>query len=92
MGLDQVDNTSDATKNAAEATLTNKTLTSPVLGNGTAKGLVFLDATKKMGTAATLVWDGDKLGVGTPTPAAALHLANAVAADLGIRIDRNGSE
>ncbi|USN96944.1 MAG: hypothetical protein H6797_02000 [Candidatus Nomurabacteria bacterium] len=29
VGLDQVDNTSDATKNAATATLTNKTLTDP---------------------------------------------------------------
>jgi hypothetical protein len=31
LGLGNVDNTSDATKNSAEATLTNKTLTSPVL-------------------------------------------------------------
>lgn len=31
VGLGNVDNTSDATKNAAAATLTNKTLTSPVL-------------------------------------------------------------
>lgn len=31
VGLDQVDNTSDATKNAAAVTLTNKTLTSPIL-------------------------------------------------------------
>ena len=31
VGLSNVDNTSDATKNAASATLTNKTLTSPVI-------------------------------------------------------------
>lgn len=36
VGLDQVDNTSDATKNAATATLTNKTITSPQLTGTTA--------------------------------------------------------
>ncbi len=34
VGLGNVDNTSDATKNAAVATLTNKTLTSPVVNTG----------------------------------------------------------
>lgn len=34
VGLGNVDNTSDATKNSAEATLTNKTLTSPVINTG----------------------------------------------------------
>lgn len=38
VGLSNVDNTSDATKNAATATLTNKTLTSPVINNGTVSG------------------------------------------------------
>lgn len=33
VGLGNVDNTSDATKNTATATLTNKTLTSPTIGN-----------------------------------------------------------
>lgn len=33
VGLDQVDNTSDATKNAAVAVLNNKTLTSPVIND-----------------------------------------------------------
>lgn len=37
VGLGNVDNTSDATKNAAAVTLTNKTLTTPVL-NGTPTG------------------------------------------------------
>ncbi len=32
LGLGNVDNTSDATKNAATATLTNKTITAPVIG------------------------------------------------------------
>jgi hypothetical protein len=35
VGLGNVDNTSDATKNSAVATLTNKTLTSPVITNPT---------------------------------------------------------
>jgi hypothetical protein len=35
VGLSNVDNTSDATKNAAVATLTNKTLTSPVINTPT---------------------------------------------------------
>jgi hypothetical protein len=41
VGLSNVDNTSDATKNAAAATLTNKTLTSPVINSPT--GLVKAD-------------------------------------------------
>lgn len=41
VGLSNVDNTSDATKNSAVATLTNKTLTSPVINNPT--GLVKAD-------------------------------------------------
>lgn len=41
VGLGNVDNTSDATKNAASVTLTNKTLTSPVINSPT--GLVKAD-------------------------------------------------
>lgn len=41
VGLSNVDNTSDATKNAASATLTNKTLTAPVINSPT--GLVKAD-------------------------------------------------
>ena len=60
VGLGNVDNTSDATKNAATATLTNKTLTSPVVNTptGIVKGDVGLgnvdntsDATKNAATA-----------------------------------------
>lgn len=60
VGLANVDNTSDATKNAAVATLTNKTLTSPVINSptGIGKGDVGLgnvdntsDATKNAATA-----------------------------------------
>jgi hypothetical protein len=43
MGLGNVDNTSDATKNAAVATLTNKTLTSPVINTPTITGLTSAD-------------------------------------------------
>jgi hypothetical protein len=60
VGLSNVDNTSDATKNAAVATLTNKTLTSPVINSptGIVKGDVGLgnvdntsDATKNAASA-----------------------------------------
>lgn len=60
VGLGNVDNTSDATKDAAVATLTNKTLTSPVINSptGIVKGDVGLgnvdntsDATKNSATA-----------------------------------------
>ena len=60
VGLGNVDNTSDATKNAATATLTNKTLTSPVINTptGLVKNDVGLgqvdntsDATKNAATA-----------------------------------------
>lgn len=60
VGLGNVDNTSDATKNAAVATLTNKTLTSPVVNTptGIVKGDVGLgnvdntsDANKPVSTA-----------------------------------------
>ena len=59
-GLASVDNTSDATKNTASATLTNKTLTSPVINTptGIVKGDVGLgsvdntpDASKPVSTA-----------------------------------------
>lgn len=60
VGLANVDNTSDATKNAASVTLTNKTLTAPVINSptGIVKGDVGLgnvdntsDATKNAATA-----------------------------------------
>lgn len=41
VGLGNVDNTSDATKNAAAVTLTNKTLVAPVLGAATATSINF---------------------------------------------------
>lgn len=62
VSLGNVDNTSDATKNAATATLTNKTLTSPVINTptGLVKGDVGLgnvdntsDANKPVSTATT---------------------------------------
>jgi len=51
LGLDLVDNTSDATKNAASATLTNKTLTSPTINGGTHTGLTNF-ALRNAGTGA----------------------------------------
>lgn len=45
VGLSSVDNTSDATKNAASVTLTNKTLTSPVLNTPTTSGEIVANYT-----------------------------------------------
>lgn len=42
VGLGNVDNTSDATKNAAAVTLTNKTITAPAIAGGTADALTSL--------------------------------------------------
>lgn len=52
VGLSNVDNTSDAAKNAATATLTNKTLTSPVINTPTAAIITSL-------TAETTIDDAD---------------------------------
>lgn len=45
VGLGNVDNTSDATKNSATATLTNKTLTSPVINGATGSAASSFTAT-----------------------------------------------
>lgn len=50
VGLDQVDNTSDATKNSATATLTNKTLVDPTINNY---------IMGPSGNAVVELWDGD---------------------------------
>lgn len=78
VGLGNVDNTSDATKNAAAVTLTNKTLTTPVLNSPT--GLVKADVglgnventalstwagstnLTTLGTVATGTWNGTLIG------------------------------
>ena len=54
VGLGNVDNTSDATKNAASVTLTNKTLTSPVINSpsGIVKGDVGLGSVGNYGIAS----------------------------------------
>ncbi len=54
-GLEEVDNTSDATKNAAVATLTNKTLVDPVINGGAFTPTTFT----VLDTAFTLQDDGD---------------------------------
>lgn len=52
VGLGNVDNTSDATKDAATTTLTNKTLTSPVLNTGVS-GTAVLDEDDMVSNSAT---------------------------------------
>jgi hypothetical protein len=51
LSLDNVDNTSDATKNAATVTLTNKTLTAPTINGGTHTGVTGLGI-RSSGTGA----------------------------------------
>jgi hypothetical protein len=53
-GLGNVDNTSDATKNSATATLTNKTLTSPVINGGTINNAAIGGTTPAAGNFTTL--------------------------------------
>lgn len=76
VGLGNVDNTSDATKNAASATLTNKTLTSPVINTptGIVKGDVGLgnvdntsDASKPVSTATQTALDAKVTGPASVT-------------------------
>ncbi len=84
VGLGNVDNTSDATKNAAAVTLTNKTLTSPVINSptGIVKGDVGLgsvdntsDANKPVSTATQTALD---LRVNIAPPGGRLTLQTAV--------------
>jgi hypothetical protein len=53
-GLGNVDNTSDATKNSATVTLTNKTLTSPVINGGTINNAAIGGTTPAAGNFTTL--------------------------------------
>jgi hypothetical protein len=69
VGLGNVDNTSDATKNSAVATLTNKTLTSPTISSptfsGTVTGLALSSLTGTLAISAG--------GTGQTTAAGALN-------------------
>ena len=97
VGLGNVDNTSDATKNAATATLTNKTLTSPVVNTptGIVKGDVGLgnvdntsDASKPVSTATQTALDlkqtagADLVGTVTNDNAAAGEVGELLTASL----------
>jgi hypothetical protein len=64
VGLGNVDNTSDATKNSATATLTNKTLTSPTINTATISGgtinnTVIGGTTRAAGSFTTLDANGN---------------------------------
>lgn len=87
VGLGNVDNTSDATRNSASATLTNKTLTSPVINTptGIVKGDVGLgsvdntgDLAKPLSTATTTALGG-KVNLSTVTTKGDILAATASA-------------
>lgn len=64
LALNNVDNTSDATKNSAVATLTNKTLTSPTISTPTINGTTTIsgDVTVDNGTSSLVVIRSDDTG------------------------------
>lgn len=64
VGLGNVDDTSDATKNAAVATLTNKTLTSPVL-TGTVDGSAATTVSAATSNSASTITIGTGSGANT---------------------------
>lgn len=80
LGLGNVDNTSDATKNAATATLTNKTLTAPVISTITNTGTLTLPT-----TTGTLALTSGNVATATalasnPTDCSANNYATTIAA------------
>lgn len=96
VGLGNVDNTSDATKNAATATLTNKTLTSPVINTptGIVKGDVGLgnvdntsDATKNAAsvtlTNKTISTSSNTITSASDTATGVVELATIAETDTG---------
>jgi hypothetical protein len=97
VGLGNVDNTSDATKNAATATLTNKTLTNPSysgatanagtvttidINGGTVDGAVIGGAVPAAGSFTSLNASG--IIAGRATNGQVLGASNGVDADIGI--------
>ena len=84
VGLGNVDNTSDATKNAATATLTNKTLTNPDINGGTVDGAVIGGAVPAVGnfTRAT--------AYGSISESTALYSENTAADGYGAYIKGGG--
>jgi hypothetical protein len=57
-------------------TLSSKTFSdSPVFSGNGINGVPYLNASKVFTTAATFVFDGANLGIGTPTPGSKLHVS-----------------
>lgn len=80
VGLGNVDNTSDATKNAAAATLTNKALTSPIISGGTIDNAVVGGTTQAGGFFTTLQSNSlNVISSSAPTNGLYLPATNTVA-------------
>jgi hypothetical protein len=56
-------NNAAVTTNAGTQTLTNKTLTSPVIDSGTANGVAYLNGSKVLTSGSALTFDGSQLDV-----------------------------
>jgi hypothetical protein len=86
VGLGNVDNTSDATKNAAVTTLTNKTLTTPTINGGTITSSTISGPTfsgTASGSLTSLALTNPVITTGTVTadPAASLGIVSKQYAD-----------
>lgn len=100
VGLGNVDNTSDATKDAATATLTNKTLTSPVIANivpganfvVTQNSISAIVSEESGAVANTLYLKAGKIGIkGVTSPTYTMTFPAAVGNTLGVEAEVAGT-
>jgi hypothetical protein len=82
VGLGNVDNTSDATKNSATATLTNKTLTNPTINGFTGDTSVI-----NIGSGQVYKDASGNVGVGTSSPSSLIDAYQSAIASIEIHSD-----
>jgi len=88
VGLGNVDNTSDATKNSATVTLTNKTLTSPVINGGTINNAAIGGTTPAAGNFTSLGATGNTT-LGDASGDTLTINGTAVSAPNGLNVNSN---